>query len=130
MPEVLCGSHRDANWSFQGTAAFESFVTVQVSDSAVAPSCGFSSNKLKEYKPLNNAALILISPLFRSMSMFDMRCEEEAASQPHSKARHEKLQNVHNQLKEDETRWQDVSMRHCLQCWPGGQLARQKSATC
>ncbi|XP_054150580.1 LIM and calponin homology domains-containing protein 1 isoform X1 [Melozone crissalis] len=42
-----------------------------------------------------------------SMSMFDMRCEEEAVSQPHSKARHEKLQNIHNQLKEDETRWQD-----------------------
>uniref|UniRef100_A0A8C0VLM6 LIM and calponin homology domains 1 n=1 Tax=Cyanistes caeruleus TaxID=156563 RepID=A0A8C0VLM6_CYACU len=42
-----------------------------------------------------------------SMSMFDMRCEEEAVAQPHSKARHEKLQNIHNQLKEDETRWQD-----------------------
>ncbi|XP_014813300.1 PREDICTED: LIM and calponin homology domains-containing protein 1 isoform X1 [Calidris pugnax] len=42
-----------------------------------------------------------------SMSMFDMRSEEEAVTQPHSKARHEKLQNVHNQLKEDETRWQD-----------------------
>ncbi|XP_028940638.1 LIM and calponin homology domains-containing protein 1, partial [Antrostomus carolinensis] len=42
-----------------------------------------------------------------SMSMFDMRCEEEAVSQPHSKARHEKLQNINNQLKEDETRWQD-----------------------
>uniref|UniRef100_A0A8C3PU30 LIM and calponin homology domains 1 n=1 Tax=Calidris pygmaea TaxID=425635 RepID=A0A8C3PU30_9CHAR len=44
---------------------------------------------------------------FRSMSMFDMRSEEEAVTQPHSKARHEKLQNIHNQLKEDETRWQD-----------------------
>ncbi|XP_019381589.1 PREDICTED: LIM and calponin homology domains-containing protein 1 isoform X5 [Gavialis gangeticus] len=44
---------------------------------------------------------------FRSMSMFDMRCDDEAVMQPHSKARHEKLQNVHNQLKEDETRWQD-----------------------
>uniref|UniRef100_A0A8C3P141 LIM and calponin homology domains 1 n=1 Tax=Cyanoderma ruficeps TaxID=181631 RepID=A0A8C3P141_9PASS len=42
-----------------------------------------------------------------SMSMFEMRCEEEAVAQPHSKARHEKLQNIHNQLKEDETRWQD-----------------------
>ncbi|KAM6345596.1 LIM and calponin homology domains-containing protein 1 [Podargus strigoides] len=42
-----------------------------------------------------------------SMSMFDMRCEEAAVTQPHSKARHEKLQNIHNQLKEDETRWQD-----------------------
>lgn len=49
--------------------------------------------------------------------MFDMRCEEEAVSQPHSKARHEKLQNIHNQLKEDETRWQDVSVQHCLQHW-------------
>uniref|UniRef100_A0A672U6J8 LIM and calponin homology domains 1 n=1 Tax=Strigops habroptila TaxID=2489341 RepID=A0A672U6J8_STRHB len=44
---------------------------------------------------------------FRSMSMFDMRCEDEAVTQPHSKARHEKLQNINNQLKEDETRWQD-----------------------
>ncbi|KAM8808987.1 LIM and calponin homology domains-containing protein 1 [Eudromia elegans] len=42
-----------------------------------------------------------------SVSMFDMRCEDEAVTQPHSKARHEKLQNIHNQLKEDETRWQD-----------------------
>lgn len=51
------------------------------------------------------------------MSMFDMRCEEEAVTQPHSKARHEKLQNIHNQLKEDETRWQDVSIQRRLQCW-------------
>lgn len=89
----------------------------QVSDSAVAPSCGFSSYKLKECKPLNKTGLVVIFPLFRSVSMFDMRCEEEAVVQPHSKARHEKLQNIHNQLKEDETRWQDVSIRHCLQCW-------------
>ncbi|KAF7248329.1 LIM and calponin-likey domains-containing protein 1, partial [Varanus komodoensis] len=45
---------------------------------------------------------------FRSVSMFDMRCADEAAvMQPHSKARHEKLQTIHNQLKEDEDRWQD-----------------------
>lgn len=117
MPEVLCGSHRDANKPGLGTAAFGSFVTEQVTDSAVAPSCGFSSYKLKEYKPLNKTGPVIIFPLFRSMSMFDMRCEEEAVAQPHSKARHEKLQNVHNQLKEDETRWQDVSTQHCLQCW-------------
>lgn len=44
--------------------------------------------------------------------MFDMRCADEAAvMQPHSKARHEKLQTIHHQLKEDEDRWQDVSMR-------------------
>uniref|UniRef100_A0A803SP83 LIM and calponin homology domains 1 n=1 Tax=Anolis carolinensis TaxID=28377 RepID=A0A803SP83_ANOCA len=45
---------------------------------------------------------------FRSVSMFDMRCVDEATvMQPHSKARHEKLQTIHNQLKEDEDRWQD-----------------------
>uniref|UniRef100_A0ACB8E753 Uncharacterized protein n=1 Tax=Sphaerodactylus townsendi TaxID=933632 RepID=A0ACB8E753_9SAUR len=43
-----------------------------------------------------------------SVSMFDMRCSDEAAvMQPHSKARHEKLQTIHHQLKEDEDQWQD-----------------------
>ncbi|XP_042324107.1 LIM and calponin homology domains-containing protein 1 isoform X3 [Sceloporus undulatus] len=43
-----------------------------------------------------------------SVSMFDMRCMDEATvMQPHSKARHEKLQTIHHQLKEDEDRWQD-----------------------
>lgn len=62
--------------------------------------------------------------------MFDMRCEEEAVTQPHSKARHEKLQSVNNQLKEDETRWQDVSVQRCLQGCHGGHEAGQKSAAC
>ncbi|XP_058048395.1 LIM and calponin homology domains-containing protein 1 isoform X16 [Ahaetulla prasina] len=45
---------------------------------------------------------------FRSVSMFDMRCPDEGAvNQPHSKDRHEKLQIVHHQLKEDEDQWQD-----------------------
>lgn len=73
--------------------------------------------KLREHKLANNTALLVIPSSFRSVSVFDMRCEEEAVSQPHSKARHEKLQNIHNQLKEDETRWQDVSVQHCLQHW-------------
>ncbi|XP_054846296.1 LIM and calponin homology domains-containing protein 1 isoform X5 [Eublepharis macularius] len=45
---------------------------------------------------------------FRSVSMFDMRCSDDSAvMQPHSKARHEKLQAVHHQLKEDDDQWQD-----------------------
>ncbi|NXG58620.1 LIMC1 protein, partial [Hemiprocne comata] len=58
-------------------------------------------------RPFRFGPRTAVSDDAESMSMFDMRCEEEAVSQPHSKARHEKLQNVHNQLKEDETRWQD-----------------------
>ncbi|XP_069047810.1 LIM and calponin homology domains-containing protein 1a isoform X7 [Lepisosteus oculatus] len=42
-----------------------------------------------------------------SVSMIDMRCEEEAILQPHSKARHELLHNLHNKLKEEEDQWQD-----------------------
>ncbi|XP_054019749.1 LIM and calponin homology domains-containing protein 1 [Dryobates pubescens] len=61
----------------------------------------------KDEHPQTFGPRTAVSDDAESMSMFDMRCEEEAATQPHSKARHEKLQNVHNQLKEDETRWQD-----------------------
>ncbi|XP_051784015.1 LIM and calponin homology domains-containing protein 1-like isoform X1 [Erpetoichthys calabaricus] len=42
-----------------------------------------------------------------SVSMIDMRYEEEAILQPHSKARHEHLHNLHNLLREEEDKWQD-----------------------
>ncbi|XP_066576586.1 LIM and calponin homology domains-containing protein 1a isoform X10 [Amia ocellicauda] len=42
-----------------------------------------------------------------SVSMIDMRCEDEAILQPHSKARHEHLHNLHNKLREEEDQWQD-----------------------
>ncbi|NXH50094.1 LIMC1 protein, partial [Dicaeum eximium] len=58
-------------------------------------------------RPFRFGPRTAVSDDAESMSMFDMRCEEEAVAQPHSKARHEKLQNINNQLKEDETRWQD-----------------------
>ncbi|XP_074922599.1 LIM and calponin homology domains-containing protein 1 isoform X3 [Chelonoidis abingdonii] len=58
--------------------------------------------KMKRFGPRT-----AVSDDAESVSMFDMRCEDEAVMQPHSKARHEKLQHIHNQLKEDENRWQD-----------------------
>ncbi|XP_037685614.1 LIM and calponin homology domains-containing protein 1 isoform X13 [Choloepus didactylus] len=42
-----------------------------------------------------------------STSMFDMRCDEEAAVQPHSRARQEQLQLINNQLREEDDKWQD-----------------------
>ncbi|DAA28742.1 TPA: LIM and calponin homology domains 1 isoform 1 [Bos taurus] len=42
-----------------------------------------------------------------STSMFDMRCEEEAAVQPHSRARQEQLQLINSQLREEDDKWQD-----------------------
>ncbi|XP_030419718.1 LIM and calponin homology domains-containing protein 1 isoform X11 [Gopherus evgoodei] len=58
-------------------------------------------------KPFRFGPRTAVSDDAESVSMFDMRCEDEAVMQPHSKARHEKLQHIHNQLKEDEDRWQD-----------------------
>ncbi|XP_061441010.1 LIM and calponin homology domains-containing protein 1 isoform X11 [Rhineura floridana] len=68
----------------------------------------------KESPPLKDEPMQIfgsrtpVSDDAESVSMFDMRCADEAAvMQPHSKARHEKLQTIHSQLKEDEDRWQD-----------------------
>uniref|UniRef100_A0A673A4I3 LIM and calponin homology domains 1b n=1 Tax=Sphaeramia orbicularis TaxID=375764 RepID=A0A673A4I3_9TELE len=43
----------------------------------------------------------------QSMSMIDMRGEEEAMLQPHSQVRHELMHNQYNRMKEDEDHWQD-----------------------
>ncbi|KAM9237758.1 LIM and calponin homology domains-containing protein 1 isoform 7-T7 [Dugong dugon] len=42
-----------------------------------------------------------------STSMFDVRCEEEGAVQPHSRARQEQLQLINSQLREEDDKWQD-----------------------
>ncbi|XP_048851561.1 LIM and calponin homology domains-containing protein 1a isoform X9 [Brienomyrus brachyistius] len=42
-----------------------------------------------------------------SVSMIDMRCEEEAILQPYSQARCELLQNQYNKVREEEDHWQD-----------------------
>uniref|UniRef100_A0A3P8ZB36 LIM and calponin homology domains 1 n=1 Tax=Esox lucius TaxID=8010 RepID=A0A3P8ZB36_ESOLU len=44
---------------------------------------------------------------FRSVSMIDMRCEEDAILPAHSQARHELMHNQYNMLKEEEDHWQD-----------------------
>ncbi|KAL2780187.1 LIM and calponin homology domains-containing protein 1 isoform l [Daubentonia madagascariensis] len=42
-----------------------------------------------------------------SPSMFDVRCDEEAAVQPHGRARQEQLQLINTQLREEDDKWQD-----------------------
>lgn len=53
--------------------------------------------------------------------MFDMRCEEEAAVLPHSRARQEQLQLINNQLREEDDKWQDVSSDQGRGQWGGTQ---------
>ncbi|KAM4554922.1 LIM and calponin homology domains-containing protein 1-like isoform 5-T5 [Odontesthes bonariensis] len=43
----------------------------------------------------------------RSVSMIDMRGEEDASLQPHSQVRHELMHNQYNRMKEEEDHWQD-----------------------
>lgn len=49
-------------------------------------------------------------PPSRSVSMTDMRGEEDAILQPHSQVRHELMHNQYNQMKEEDDHWQDVSV--------------------
>lgn len=51
-----------------------------------------------------------LPPPPRSVSMIDMRGEEEAILQPHSHVRHELMHNQYNKMKEEEDHWQDVSV--------------------
>ncbi|XP_041653134.1 LIM and calponin homology domains-containing protein 1-like isoform X2 [Cheilinus undulatus] len=43
----------------------------------------------------------------QSVSMIDMRGEEDALMQPHSQVRHELMHNQYNKMKEEEDHWQD-----------------------
>ncbi|KAM4554919.1 LIM and calponin homology domains-containing protein 1-like isoform 2-T2 [Odontesthes bonariensis] len=59
-------------------------------------------NDLKEDKPGLDSGLPATS-----VSMIDMRGEEDASLQPHSQVRHELMHNQYNRMKEEEDHWQD-----------------------
>lgn len=42
--------------------------------------------------------------------MIDMRDEDDAALQPHSQLRHERMHNQYNRMREEDNHWQDVSV--------------------
>ncbi|XP_026531140.1 LIM and calponin homology domains-containing protein 1 isoform X2 [Notechis scutatus] len=66
------------------------------------------SSPLGGEKPFRSGCRTPVSDDAESASMFDMRCPVEGAvNQPHSKDRHEKLQIIQHQLKEEEDQWQD-----------------------
>ncbi|KAM3612528.1 uncharacterized protein V6R79_009827 [Siganus canaliculatus] len=47
------------------------------------------------------------NPPATSVSMIDMRAEEEATLPPHSQVRHELMHNQYNKMKEEDDHWQD-----------------------
>ncbi|XP_029964634.1 LIM and calponin homology domains-containing protein 1 isoform X4 [Salarias fasciatus] len=57
--------------------------------------------------PRETVAPLTAASEHRSVSMIDMRGEEEGVLQPHSQVRHELMHNQYNRLKEEEDHWQD-----------------------
>ncbi|XP_066089850.1 LIM and calponin homology domains-containing protein 1 isoform X18 [Saccopteryx bilineata] len=66
-----------------------------------------ATSPLSGERPFRYGPRTAVSDDAESTSMFDMRCEEEAAVQPHSRARQEQLQMINNQLREEDDKWQD-----------------------
>lgn len=97
---------------------------------AVAPPRGSSPRPARRLAGRWSTSVSALST-HRSTSMFDMRCEEEAAVQPHSRARQEQLQMINNQLREEDDKWQDVSARQghgpqgCDVRWVRGPLGQK-----
>ncbi|XP_030252408.1 LIM and calponin homology domains-containing protein 1 isoform X13 [Sparus aurata] len=58
-------------------------------------------------RPLRFSRTHSVSDDPQSVSMTDMRGEEEAILQPHSQVRHELMHNQYNQMKEEDDHWQD-----------------------
>ncbi|KAM7156200.1 LIM and calponin homology domains-containing protein 1 isoform 2-T2 [Molossus nigricans] len=78
------------------------FLPVPFAKQQVEEAAKSQPTKDKRYGPRT-----AVSDDAESTSMFDMRCEEEAAVQPHSRARQEQLQLINNQLREEDDKWQD-----------------------
>ncbi|XP_043548218.1 LIM and calponin homology domains-containing protein 1-like isoform X12 [Chiloscyllium plagiosum] len=100
--------------SKQRSAAFNKFLPVPSSQRGQSKS-GISKGPEKDVKTVNKPkkeSLRTYSPTDAlsddagSISMIDMR-PEDVTIQPHSKARHEELHNIHSRLREDQDKWQD-----------------------
>nr|XP_042113418.1 LIM and calponin homology domains-containing protein 1 isoform X12 [Peromyscus maniculatus bairdii] len=70
-------------------------------------SWSMATSPLGGERPFRYGPRTPVSDDAESTSMFDMRCEEEAAVLPHSRARQEQLQLINNQLREEDDKWQD-----------------------
>uniref|UniRef100_A0A8C4EX92 LIM and calponin homology domains-containing protein 1 n=1 Tax=Dicentrarchus labrax TaxID=13489 RepID=A0A8C4EX92_DICLA len=57
--------------------------------------------------PMETLTHQMVTSEQRSVSMIDMRGEDEAVLQPHSQVRHELMHNQYNKMKEEDDHWQD-----------------------
>ncbi|XP_028815374.1 LIM and calponin homology domains-containing protein 1 isoform X3 [Denticeps clupeoides] len=74
---------------------------------AANPLCRSGSVEADVNKPRRRCSWMDDEPAPTSVSMIDMRYEEEVFLHPHSQVRHELMHNQYNQMKEEEDHWQD-----------------------
>ncbi|XP_067844490.1 LIM and calponin homology domains-containing protein 1-like isoform X2 [Heptranchias perlo] len=101
--------------TYKQSSAFNQFLPVPSSQQGQSKS-GINEgpeNDAKKMRKHKDESLWTYSPTAAlsddtgSVSMNDMRPEDDASAQPHSKARHEELHNIHSRLREDQDKWQD-----------------------
>ncbi|XP_041062126.1 LIM and calponin homology domains-containing protein 1-like isoform X4 [Carcharodon carcharias] len=101
--------------SKQSSSVFNRFLPVPSSQQGQSRS-GINKGREKDAKKMNKPkeeSLWTYSPTDAlsddtgSVSMNDMRPEDDVSTQPHSKARHEELHNIHSRLREDQDKWQE-----------------------
>ncbi|XP_051809974.1 LIM and calponin homology domains-containing protein 1 isoform X16 [Acanthochromis polyacanthus] len=66
-----------------------------------------SISQFRAESPEETVTQLTVTSEQRSVSMIDMRGEEEGVLQPHSQVRHELMHNQYNKMKEEEDHWQD-----------------------
>ncbi|XP_078403119.1 LIM and calponin homology domains-containing protein 1-like isoform X14 [Cetorhinus maximus] len=108
-------SRRIKATSKQSSSVFNRFLPVPSSQQGQSKS-GINKRREKDAKKMNKPkeeSLWTYSPTDAlsddtgSVSMNDMRPEDDVSTQPHSKARHEELHNIHSRLREDQDKWQE-----------------------
>ncbi|XP_059845078.1 LIM and calponin homology domains-containing protein 1-like isoform X6 [Hypanus sabinus] len=91
-------SKEGARWEGKDEEEMKKLKRIQKAGITVMP----ASERYRRYSPT-----VALSDDTGSVSMNDMRPEDDNLAQPHSKARHEELHKVHSRLREDQDRWQD-----------------------
>ncbi|XP_072352752.1 LIM and calponin homology domains-containing protein 1-like isoform X3 [Scyliorhinus torazame] len=108
-------SRRIKATSMQSSAVFNKFLPAPSSQQGQSES-GINDGREKAAKKTNKPeeeSLWTYSPTDAlsddtgSVSMNDMRPEEDVSNQPHSKTRHEELHTIHSRLREEQDKWQD-----------------------
>ncbi|XP_069487850.1 LIM and calponin homology domains-containing protein 1 isoform X2 [Ambystoma mexicanum] len=95
----------DTRLALQPLTSVQEYPTLN--ETLPGPSASSVPETPPQHEVLRFSPRTVVSDDAESMSMCDVRCEEAAVTQPHSRLHQEQLQNVNNLLKEEDDQWQD-----------------------